>query len=995
MSEKQRYIWFLIIIIFLLLIAIKQVSKFSPHSQFSIGDVHSEKGCSEIGCLKVNNGDDIKFQPNSFVIKGSFENAKNIFFIAENISRFRVTLSSTAGMNYSVGIVPEYQAQNIYKEIQKTMDVLLVFPIDSFLEGDSYSLTLNYNNLSMGNISFRTKTNTEWYAGIIPKNLMFITSKINSLFLLFSMIIFMTSYFLELYLCSKNNVSNEQFFYLQIIRAVLFAFISCLLLFKQKGNASEYFSWMFVIIVMLLPWGALKTIRLNVSRVVEISRKFLTAEPDDCMKNKKVDNNSVMRVDNHLKYFNEGSPLWVIISIISMIIFFFALSAYDSFQWSIFEERDFLIAREVSKFRYFPTLGPQLISGGQTPGGFLYVFLSPFTMLDTPVVFSIVNKILFFLSAIMLCLILNKYVGKVAVAIGSILFCTSTVVIGFAYWPIHPSMTIFFYLLFIFALLRGFIDGSKIAVILSGLILSVLVQFHFSFYLLVFTYIIAFLVFRRNLALSVRTFLFSLAAFLVPLIPYVATEILDGFPNARLISQKPRFHPDYAGFGDSSQFELSQVIDRTLEWLLGYGNGFNIAFVNIMHILLFFIGLLVLCIVIAKIVKWEINKTEVLFIQIVFMLFIVPLCILLIMKMGYSVRHTISFAPGLFIITAVGISWLVKRGPRYVSVAAVLMCLLLQVLSISTIAKENKEENIKRSAQIVSEWAVDYKTQQSLLRVLARDLGVTQEQYRNKVYWWWLGYAASPEMYQNVIQMANLKNTQISSWLDKPDSRIFFFLYTKINIESTIFPEIFEINRIATDSGVLKDIFMARIKDFKGAYPQGNTVNRARLNELEHGIENYKLGEEGLFSVNSQNNNGQKKSYLLSLQKSRIRLLINLKEVKGANNTIIQWEIESPHLNGYYQEIKTIWKPYIKITDKVSGKTKTINMLDDVVGSFIYKTPLKGSIDMPDKVTLDEISIGVKGWFDQSSMISPEIKDVYWNISEAEKNKVQIGIAYP
>ena len=165
----------------------------------------------------------------------------------------------------------------------------------------------------------------------------------------------------------------------------------------------------------------------------------------------------------------------------------------------MFEERDFLRALDVSNFKYFPTTGPELLQGGQTPGGFLYIFLAPFAKLSVdPYAFAILNKLLFIFSAIFLWWILNIYVERISALVGMMLFCSSYVIAGFAYWPIHPSMSVAFYLLFIFLVLKGLVDGSRIAVILSGFVLSILVQFHFSYYLVLVGYFCCILALRKT-----------------------------------------------------------------------------------------------------------------------------------------------------------------------------------------------------------------------------------------------------------------------------------------------------------------------------------------------------------------------------------------------------------------------------------------------------------------------------------------------------------------
>ena len=71
-----------------------------------------------------------------------------------------------------------------------------------------------------------------------------------------------------------------------------------------------------------------------------------------------------------------------------------------------------------------------------------------------------------------------------------------------------------------------------------------------------------------------------------------------------------------------------------------------------------------------------------------------------------------------------------------------------------------------------------------------------------------------------------------------------------------------------------------------------------------------------------------------------MKALIHLKEEDLKDKTAIHWELVSASLNGYYQEIKTIWRPYMMFTDASTGGSHFAYMLDDVMGNFIYKTRL-------------------------------------------------------
>ena len=58
-------------------------------------------------------------------------------------------------------------------------------------------------------------------------------------------------------------------------------------------------------------------------------------------------------------------------------LFAYMLWLGTSFRWSVFEERDFLEARQVVSTWVFPIYGPELLMGGHTIGGTLYLLARP------------------------------------------------------------------------------------------------------------------------------------------------------------------------------------------------------------------------------------------------------------------------------------------------------------------------------------------------------------------------------------------------------------------------------------------------------------------------------------------------------------------------------------------------------------------------------------------------------------------------------------------
>src|SRR5262249_44943394 len=71
------------------------------------------------------------------------------------------------------------------------------------------------------------------------------------------------------------------------------------------------------------------------------------------------------------------SAIELIVLTLSVGVFAYMLWSGSSFRWSIFEERDFLEARQVLSAGTFPIYGPELLAGGHTVRGGLVPLLAP------------------------------------------------------------------------------------------------------------------------------------------------------------------------------------------------------------------------------------------------------------------------------------------------------------------------------------------------------------------------------------------------------------------------------------------------------------------------------------------------------------------------------------------------------------------------------------------------------------------------------------------
>jgi hypothetical protein len=92
--------------------------------------------------------------------------------------------------------------------------------------------------------------------------------------------------------------------------------------------------------------------------------------------------------------------------------------------------------------------------------------------------------------------------------------------------------------------------------------------------------------------------------------------------------------------------------------------------------------------------------------------------------------------------------------------------------------------------------------------------------------------------------------------------------------------------------------------------------------------------------------------------------------------------VDSPSLNGHYQEIKTIWRPRL-ILKSSQGAVHDFSLAGDVLGSLLYKTPQCGEVLSDDNSPV-EIRLAIDGVFDQSFMSRPKLAHEEWRLDNAE-----------
>jgi hypothetical protein len=653
--------------------------------------------------------------------------------------------------------------------------------------------------------------------------------------------------------------------------------------------------------------------------------------------------------------------LWTGAASTTLAIFLFAMFRVPSFRWSIFEERDLLEAiGVVSRWPLLPVYGPELLAGGSTPGGGLYLLLSPIVkMWPTADALHFLNIVLFTGSAILVWLTVKYFSGTLAAAFALVAFVASERIIALSYWPIHPNFSIFFSLLYFFALIRGVVGACPGWLIASGIILGFLVQLHFSYFLLVPAHIL--IMFFRNKNISVVARSGAVFAFLLPLVPYLFVDLWNGFSNIAQISQQPRFHP--ASFS-SAPLANEFLVPLTVGWLVALTRPLTLVV----------LALLTIGIAYCLFRSHKPNGDQgVVSVPIVALLFLcVPMTILTFMGKGYNTRHTLAVVPAVFILVGLGASVLVRSFRSRHRIPTIILLVLITVLAM----RVGSYKLLERVAKSEGEWAVDFKDRQAIQSHLIETIRLTPSEYSQRAIWWWLGWSIDPAIYARAYDTHVGKGNQVG---DRPTEK-----YWLITERKDLLP--FLDHRFVSDSTEFVGsmyIHSARLRpEFADISPSGNSDTGVRLSEFLREVDLYRASSEGFRSVAEiKTRDHTATAYLGSTSDNRFKILISIIKERHGEQVSIRWCADSPTLNGHYQEIKTIWQAKLVARNERGKELFAVPLAQNVLGSLLYKTPRCGTRTI---LAADEprFSFVYEGMFDQSVMSAPSIGSKEWPISE-------------
>ena len=631
-----------------------------------------------------------------------------------------------------------------------------------------------------------------------------------------------------------------------------------------------------------------------------------------------------------------------------------------SFRWSIFEERDFLEARQVLSKPEFPIYGPELLMGGHTIGGSLYLLLAPVVALwNDPEALRLLNQLLFLGMAVVLWWGLRDWIGPAGALFAVFALIASERIVALSYWPIHPNFSLFFAFLYAAAILRGAVGGHRGWLIFSGLLLGILTQLHFSYFLLVLCHIL--LVLFGNCRQDRRTKPLAVAAVFVPLAPFLLIDALQGFPNIAQIAERPRFH----GLYPNRLFGNAGLLPLLFGWVRQTGGPFS-SVLSQLTMLLMGIGIAIGIGSVAISKQSQGRSMTPAFAATI--LFCGPLFELTTLGMGYNSRHTLAIVPAAFMLAGFGFAGIVdtlRPARAWIATAAILP--LLAVVAV----RAADSADMRRIVQSEGEWAVDYKSREAIATDLAVRLGVSPEVYAKRTFWWWVGWSIDPAIYAGIYRRVAGGAAPTS-----PLPADHYVLITSANELPPFLKAAFDDKGSHRVGGMYVHVAVPKPKTAT-VLPSSNADTGVRLHAFLQDVDLVRHRQEGFARIGQQHMGSTRRDLFLAfMAKGRIKLVVATEQSQVGDRGRLRWCVDSPSLNGHYQEIKTIWQPRLVLAPEFPPPMQA-SLAGDVLGSLLFKTPRCGEA-WSEKAGSWRVSFALDGVFDQSFMLRPDLTQRQW-----------------
>jgi hypothetical protein len=161
--------------------------------------------------------------------------------------------------------------------------------------------------------------------------------------------------------------------------------------------------------------------------------------------------------------------------------------------------------------------------------------------------------------------------------------------------------------------------------------------------------------------------------------------------------------------------------------------------------------------------------------------------------------------------------------------------------------------------------------------------------------------------------------------------------------------------------------------------PSSNADTGVRLHPILQEVDLIRRHKEGFVRIAQQQTGNTRRDLFLGLMAGgRIKLLVATEQSRVGNRGRLRWCVDSPSLNGHYQEFKTIWQPRLVLTPEHSAPMQA-SLAADVLGSLPFKTPRCGEA-WSEQAGSWQASFALDGLFDQSFMLRPDLSPRQWSL---------------
>jgi hypothetical protein len=118
--------------------------------------------------------------------------------------------------------------------------------------------------------------------------------------------------------------------------------------------------------------------------------------------------------------------------------------------------------------------------------------------------------------------------------------------------------------------------------------------------------------------------------------------------------------------------------------------------------------------------------------------------------------------------------------------------------------------------------------------------------------------------------------------------------------------------------------------------------------------------------------------FLGTVADGRIKLLVTTERSEVEGRGRLRWCLDSPSVNGHYQEFKTLWRPRLVVTPE-DGEAVVARLAGDVLGSLPYKAPRCGEA-WAERIGSRPLRLEFDGVFEQSFMLRPSVAPQAWSL---------------